>query len=170
MKVQKVLDESFDEEFGICKILHLPSVVALSQGLMRSVPDEFESFLDDSYGSRNHHSTAVLLSYFKQANDVNTADVDEEDEDFGGESDLENLQLLSGSYTLLEDCQFLVQFRTNKRTYYKDKNSWSSSAGWYCTQWTAAPTIAKAWTMGLKWAKEMHKEDFNKTTKEQECK
>ena len=157
MKVQKVLDESYDEEFGICKVVHLPSVVALSQGLMRSVPDEFEAFLDDSYGSRNHHSTSVLLSYFKQPND---ADVDEEDEDFGGESDLENLQLLSGSYTLLEDCQFLVQFRTNKRTYHKDKNSWSSSAGWYCTQWIAAPTIAKAWTMGLKWAKEMHKEDF----------
>ena len=162
MKVQKVLDEAFDEEFGICKIVHLPSVVALSQDLMRSVPDEFESFLDDSYGSRNHYSTEVLLSYFKQANDTTS-----EDEDFGGESDLENLQLLSGSYTLLEDCQFLVKFRTNKRTYHKDKNSWSSSGGWYCTQWIAAPTIAKAWTMGLKWAKEMHKEDFNKTVKEQ---
>ncbi len=165
MKVQKVLDEAFDEEFGICKIMHLPSVVALSRDLMRSVPDEFESFLDDSHGSRNHYSTAVLLSYFKQANDTTS-----EDEDFGGESDLENLQLLSGSYTLLEDCQFLVQFRTNKRTYHKDKNSWSSSGGWYCTQWIAAPTIAKAWTMGLKWAKEMHKEDFNETAKEQECK
>ena len=165
MKIQKTLDEAIDEEFGICKVVHLPSVVALSQGLMYSVPDEFEAFLDDSYGSRNHHSTAVLLSYFKQPND---ADVDEEDEDFGGESsDLENLQLLSGSYTLLEDCQFLVQFRTNKRTYHKDKNSWSSSAGRYCTQWTAAPTIAKAWTMGLKWAKEMHREDFNESKKEQ---
>lgn len=165
MKIQKVLDESYDEEFGICKIVHLPSVVALSQDLMRSVPDEFESFLDDSYGSRNHHSTAVLLSYFKQPNDANNADDEDEDEDFGGESDLENLQSLSGSYTLLEDCQFLVQFRTNKRTYHKDKNSWSSSAGWYGTQWIAAPTIAKAWSMGLKWAKDMHKEDFIETTK-----
>ena len=164
MKVQKVLDEAFDEEFGICKIVHLPSVVALSQALMQSVPDEFESFLDDSYGSRNHYSTAVLLSYFKQAND---ATFEDEDEDFGGESDLENLQLLSGSYTLLEECQFLVQFRTNKRTYHKNKNSWSSSAGWYCTQWIAAPTIAKAWTMGLNWAKDMHKEDFEESKKEQ---
>ena len=161
MKVQKVLDEAFDEEFGICKIVHLPSVVALSQDLMQSVPDEFESFLDDSYGSRNHSSTAVLLSYFKQSNDTTS-----EDEDYIQENDLENLQLLSGSYTLLEECQFLVQFRTSKRTYHKDNNSWSSSAGWYCTQWIAAPTIAKAWTMGLKWAKEMHKEDFNETAKE----
>ncbi len=163
MKVQKVLDQAFDEEFGICRIVHLPSVVVLSQDLTRSVPDEFESFLDDSYGSRNHYSTAVLLSYFKQANDATSED---EDEDFGGESDLENLQLLSDSYTLLEECQFLVQFRTNKRTYHKDKNSWSSSAGWYCTQWIAAPTIAKAWTMGLKWAKEMHKEDFEESKKD----
>jgi len=166
MKVQKVLDEAFDEEFGICKIVHLPSVVALSQDLMRSVPDEFESFLDDAYGSRNHHSTAVLLSYFKQSNDTTSEDEDEA-EDYIQENDLENLQLLAGSYTLLEECQFLVQFRTNKRTYHKDKNSWSSSAGWYCTQWIAAPTIAKAWAMGLKWAKEMHKEDFNETAKEQ---
>ena len=165
MKIQKTLNEAIDEEFGICKVVHLPSVVALSQDLMHSVPDEFESFLDDSYDSRNHYSTEVQLSYFKQANDTTS-----EDEDFGGESDLENLQLLSGSYTLLEDCQFLVKFRTNKRTYHKDKNSWSSSGGWFCTQWIAAPTIAKAWTMGLKWAKEMHKEDFNETAKEQECK
>lgn len=163
MKVQKILDEAFDEEFGICRIVHLPSVVVISQDLMRSVPDEFESFLNDSYGSRNHYSTVVLLSCFKQANDAASED---EDEDFRGESDLENLQLISGSYTLLEECQFLVQFRTNKRTYHKNKNSWSSSAGRYCTQWIAAPTIARAWTMGLKWAKGMHKEDFEESKKD----
>lgn len=164
MKVQKVLEDSANEEFCITKILHLPSIVALSQELGRRVPSGFEEFLDDSSGgSRSHCSTSVLLSHFKAQEE--SAAYDEDDENWNAGDDLEKLQLLTEDYTLLEDCQFLVQFRTNKRIYHGDKNSWSSSAGWYCTQWIAAPTIAKAWSMGYAWAKEMHKEDFKESNK-----
>lgn len=159
MKTQKMLEQAMDEEFSIIKIVHLPSVVACSQDLIRSLPDEIDDILDSSYPFHNCHPS--MINFFAN---FNRPDPDEDDE--SDWDDLLSLQDLANEYILLEDSQFLVQFRTNKRTYHKDMKSWSSSAGWYCTQWIAAPTIAKAWVLGHKWAKDMHKEDFEESKKD----
>lgn len=153
MKIEAQFEMLFDQELTIEKILHLPSLVAESQNLLRNVPSEFDDVLSDIDESR-HASMEVLWQFFSVK--------DEESED--AENDLMNLQMMHGYWDEIEQCQFLVRFNKAKR-FYSSKDSWHSG-GIYYTQWIAAPSINKALQDGKKWAKQMDKIDLANMKKE----
>jgi len=152
MKVAKQVEDMQDEEFYIEKILHLPSIVVQSMELMRSVPEEFDDFLQDNFGVKEvHESLKPILSNFDFINDCEEDEIDED------QDNLCALQDLWGSPVLTE-CQYIVEVKKAKR-FYHSPTSWSSGGISYI-KWFAAPTVDKALSLAKKYAKEMNKFDL----------